>query len=96
MQSQLRDGRKFEKLARYVCANLFFLVLPNDLLREPQAPLGWGLLVEKQGALLLHRKPVWHDSPDTARLRVLQKIAGAGTRQINRRLGVPAPVRPRS
>ncbi len=55
-------------------------------MREPEAPLGWGLLVEKEGALTLHRKPVWHDSRDTTRLRVLQKIAGAGTRQLNRRL----------
>ncbi len=88
LQAQLRDGRKFEKLARYACANLFFLVLPNELLREAEAPLGWGLLVEKEGVLSLQRKPVWHDSPDPARLRVLQRIAAAGTRQINRRLKI--------
>ena len=86
LQSRLRDGRKFEKLARYGCANLFFLVVPNELLREPEAPLSWGLLVEKQGALTLRRKPVWHESSDAARLRVLQRIAAAGTRQFNRRL----------
>ncbi len=88
LQAQLRDGRKFEKLARYACANLFFLVVPNELLREPEAPLGWGLLVEKEGALALHRKPVWHDSAESARLRVLQQIAAAGTRQLNRRLEI--------
>ena len=93
LQNQLRNGRKFEKLTRYACANLFFLVLPNDLLREPEAPLGWGLLVEKEGVLALHRKPVWHDSPEVARLRVLQKIGGAGTRQLNRRLKID-PVNP--
>jgi hypothetical protein len=86
LQNQLRDGRKFEKLARYSCANLFFLVAPNDLMREPEAPLGWGLLAESEGALRLERKPVWHDSPEPMRLRVLQKIAAAGTRQVNRRL----------
>jgi hypothetical protein len=84
LQRQLRAGRKFEKLARYGCANLFFLVLPAALLREPEAPLGWGLLVEKEGALVLHRKPVWHDSSEAARLRILQKIAAAGTRLLNR------------
>jgi hypothetical protein len=93
LQSQLRAGRKFEKLDRYACANLLFLVVPNDLLREPEAPLGWGLLVEREGTLTVHRQPVWHDSPDAVRLRVLQKIAAAGTRQINRRLEI-APVRP--
>lgn len=89
LQNQLRDGRKFEKLARYACANLFFLVVPNELMREPEAPLGWGLVVERDGALFLQRKPVWHDSPEAMRLRVLQKIAAAGTRQINRRLTLP-------
>lgn len=93
LQNQLRDGRKFEKLSRYACVNLFFLVAPNELLREPEAPLGWGLLVEKAGALTLQRKPVWHDSPETVRLRVLQKIAAVGTRQTNRRLEI-APARP--
>lgn len=91
LQGQLRDGRKFEKLARYACANLFFLVAPNELLREPEAPLGWGLLVARAGALSLRRKPVWHESTATARLRVLQKIAAAGTRQTNRRLAATIP-----
>jgi hypothetical protein len=95
LQVQLRDGRKFEKLARYGCANLFFLVLPNELRRRPEPPLGWGLLVAHEGALHLQRKPVWHDSPAAVRLRVLQKIAAAGTRQFNRRLGViPTPMFP--
>jgi hypothetical protein len=93
LQSQLRDGRKFEKLARYGCANLFFLVVPERLLREPEAPLGWGLLVESTGALTLLRKPVWHDSPEAARLRVLQKIALAGTRRLNREQQI-TPVTP--
>ncbi len=84
LQNQLRDGRKFEKLARYACANLFYLVLPNELLRAAEAPLGWGLLVAREGALTLQRKPVWHESAEQARLRVLQKIAAAGTRQLNR------------
>ena len=88
LQRQLRDGRKFEKLTRYACANLFFLVVPNELLREPEMPLGWGLLVEDGGCLRLQRKPVWHESSPAARLHVLQKIAAAGTRQFNRRLKI--------
>ena len=91
LQNQLRDGRKFEKLARYACANLFYLVLPDQLLREPEAPLGWGLLLEKEGALILKRKPIWHDSSEASRLRILQKIAGAGTRQLIRRLEIADP-----
>ena len=51
LQNQLRDGTKFEKLVRYRCANLFFLVLPNELFRLSEIPVGWGALVEKDGAL---------------------------------------------
>ncbi len=86
LQNQLRDGRKFEKLARYACANLFFLVVPRELLREPETPLGWGLLVAADGALTVHSKPTWHESRAESRLRILQKIAAAGTRQLNRKL----------
>jgi hypothetical protein len=93
LQRRLREGRKFEKLARYACANLCFLVLPNELVREAEAPLGWGLLVENAAVLELRRKPVWRESAEAARLHVLQKIAAAGTRAFNRQLGL-APVRP--
>lgn len=88
LQNQLRDGRKFEKIARYGCANLFYLVAPNELVRAAATPLGWGLLVAKEGALILMRKPAWHESSEPARLRVLQKIAAAGTRELYRRLEV--------
>ncbi len=84
LQNQLRDGRKFERLARYRCANLLYLVLPNELLREAEAPLGWGLLVAHGGTLSLQRKPIWHESSDAARLRIVEKIAAAATRQLNR------------
>ena len=86
LQHQLRDGRKFEKIARYACANLFYLVVPNDLVREAEVPLGWGLLSAQNSTLMLRRKPLWHASSDSARLRILQKIAAAGTRDLNRRL----------
>jgi hypothetical protein len=88
LQNQLRDGRKFEKLSRYGCANLFYLVTPNELMRLPEVPVGWGLLSALDGQLILARKPVWHESAEAARLRVLQRIAASGTRQLNRRLGI--------
>ena len=53
LQNQLRGGTKFEKLVRYRCANLFFLVLPNELFRPAEVPLGWGALVEGDGALTI-------------------------------------------
>lgn len=88
LQNQLRDGRKFEKLSRYACANLFFLVVPAAFLREAETPLGWGLLVEQPDGLLLQRRPAWHDCAAAARLRLLQRIAAAGTRLLNRQQGL--------
>jgi len=88
LQNRLSGGRKFECLVRYHCANLFFLVLPNELFCESEVPLGWGALVEANGSLDMVRKPVWHDNGAETRLRFLQRIATAGTRQFNRALGI--------
>ena len=88
LQNRLNNGRKFECLVRYACANLFFLVLPNELFREEEVPLGWGALVETDGSLALVRKPAWHDNAAENRLRFLQRIAIAGTRQFNRQLSI--------
>jgi hypothetical protein len=88
LQNRLSGGRKFECLVRYRCANLFFLVVPDELFCESEVPLGWGALVEANGSLDLVRKPIWHDNGAETRLRFLQRVATAGTRQFNRALGI--------
>ena len=88
LENRLYGGTKFECLTRYRCANLFFLVLPNDLFRETEVPAGWGVLVETNATLSLVRKPAWHDNAAQARIRLLQRIAGAGTRQFNRAFAI--------
>ncbi|HEX8078367.1 MAG TPA: hypothetical protein VF511_11175 [Chthoniobacterales bacterium] len=88
LQNRLFGGTKFECLVRYRCANLFFLVLPNELFRKEQSPEGWGILLETDGSLELVRKPAWHDNAEQARVRLLQRIAAAGTRQFNRAFGI--------
>jgi hypothetical protein len=88
LQNRLYGGTKFECLVRYRCANLFFLVVPNELFRESETPAGWGVLVETRGSLDLIRKPAWHDNLEEARVRLLQRIALAGTRQFNRAFGI--------
>ena len=88
LENRLYGGTKFECLVRYHCANLFFLVLPNELFRETEAPDGWGVLVEANGTLDLVRKPAWHDNDAQARIRLLQRIAVAGTRQFNRAFAI--------
>ena len=88
LQNHLNGGMKFECLVRYRCANLFFLVLPNDLFHAAEVPFGWGALVESNDGLTLACKPIWHDNSAEARFRFLQRIATAGTRQFNRTLGI--------
>ena len=88
LQNQLRDGTKFEKLGHYRCANLFFLILPNELFKPAEIPVGWGVLVEKNGGLTLVRKPVWHETRREDQLQFLHRIAVTGTRKLNRKFGI--------
>ncbi len=88
LQNRLYECTKFEKLLGYRCANLFFLVLTEELFREEEVPVGWGALVESEGTLSLLRKPVWQENAPETRLRILQRIASAGTRVLNRHLEI--------
>jgi hypothetical protein len=88
LQNRLYDCTKFDKLIRYRCANLFFLVLPQELFRDSEIPVGWGALVEVDGALALMRKPVWQEASAENRIRFLQRIAATGTRVFNRQLEI--------
>ncbi len=88
LQQQLRGGVKFEKLAHYHCANLFFLVLPNELYRAAEAPPGWGILLAQGETLSLVQRPVWHETQPRRQLQFLHRIALAGTRKMNKQLGI--------
>ena len=88
LQNRLYDCTKFEKLLRYRCANLFFIVLPEQLFRESEVPVGWGALVESNDTLTLVRKPMWHEATATNRLHILHRIAVAGTRNLSRELAL--------
>jgi hypothetical protein len=87
LQNRLYDCTKFEKLIRYRCANFFFIVLPEYLFRNSEVPVGWGALMESNGALILARKPLWHETTPRSRLDLLQRIATAATRNVNREFG---------
>jgi hypothetical protein len=65
---------------------LFFLVLPEHLFRDTEVPVGWGALVESNDELILTRKPVWHETTEQDCIRLLHRIALAGTRAFNREL----------
>ena len=87
-QNRLYDCTKFDKLIRYRCANLFFLVLPEQLFRDPEVPVGWGALVESNGALTLRRRPIWHETHEENGVRFLHRVAAAATRVLNRQLEI--------
>ncbi len=88
LQNRLFDGTKFETLIRYRCANLFFLVLPNELFRDSEIPIGWGALIESDGELVLARKPTWHEVDEKNQVGLLHRIGRAGTRALNRALDI--------
>src|SRR5205823_12368576 len=88
LQNRLYDCTKFDKLIRYRCANLFFLVIPEHLFRDSEIPVGWGALVESNGALLFMRKPIWHETSEEHRIDILHRIAVAGTQARNRQLEI--------
>jgi hypothetical protein len=88
LQNRLLDCTKFERLIRYRCANLFFLVLPNELLRESEIPFGWGALAESGDRLSLVCKPNWQETRTEDQIGFLQRIAAAGTRVLNRQLEI--------
>jgi len=87
-QNRLYDCTKFDKLTRYRRANLYFLVLPKELFRDSEVPVGWGALVESNGALTLMRRPVWQETTPENRIHFLQRVAAAGTRAFNRQLEI--------
>ncbi len=88
LHQRMNSCVKFETLRRYRCANLFFLVLPNDLYREADIPPGWGALVERIDGLHLLRKPEWQETSPDAATDLLVRIARAGTRLLNRELQI--------
>ncbi len=88
LQNRLYDCTKFENLIRYRSANLFFVVLAEQLFRDQEVPVGWGVLVESNGSLTLVRKPIWHDATADNRIRLLHRIAVAGTRNVTRQLRI--------
>lgn len=45
LQTRVYEKTKFEKMRRWTCANLFYIVVPEGLIEPHELPPGWGLLV---------------------------------------------------
>jgi hypothetical protein len=94
-QERRLHGTKFSRLFRWRAADYLYLVSEAGIFAEAEVPAGWGLLVRRGEALELVRKPVWTEPAEGRGLEVLEHIAIAATRALNRAAGVTplAPTR---
>ncbi len=83
LQRRLYRHVKFETIVRYLCANLFYLVVEPDIVKPAEVPVGWGLLVRRERALDLVQRPTFQPCRPADRLVLLQRIAATGTRMLN-------------
>jgi hypothetical protein len=79
-QTKAMKGTKFSKMLKYQSADFLYLVIEDTLYAEAEIPAGWGLLVRKEAALELRRKPVALDAGDAQRRALLEAIAIRATR----------------
>ena len=92
LESTLFGRTKFDKLPRYRCADLFYLVIRPGILDPAEVPLDWGLLAPKSPdfdsdgdspppALTVLRLPRQVGITPARRLELLHRIATAATGQ---------------
>lgn len=88
VQRRVLRGTKFSKMFRYRCADFLYLVVEDGIFAEAEIPAGWGLLVRCGEELRLARIPANLDAAAQQRSALLECIAVAGTRAVNRAAGV--------
>lgn len=91
-QDRLMHGTKFSKLLRWCCADFFYLVSEDGIFAAAEVPAGWGLLVRMGESLELRRRPVATAASPQVRLALLENIAVAATRVVNRQQGIALPI----
>lgn len=88
VQRRVVRGTKFSKMFRYRSADFLYLVVEAGIFAEAEVPAGWGLLVREGEALRLARPPAQLDAAAEQRAALLETIALAGTRAVNRLAGM--------
>src|SRR4051812_39788745 len=88
VQRRVLRGTKFSKMFRYRCADFLYLVVEENIFAEAEIPAGWGLLVRAGEELRLMRPPADLEAAAAQRMALLEMIALAGTRAVNRAAGV--------
>jgi hypothetical protein len=81
LQSRLYGKTKLDKVARYQCANLLYLVSEPGIVAAHEVPLGWGWLERSEDQLTLKQLPTWQEASDRHRLKLLEAIAISGGRK---------------
>lgn len=84
LQRKLIHGVKFDRLGRYACCHLRYVVTEDQIAEPHEIPVGWGWLRRNGEQLELVVKPVLTDCPLETRILVLERIARAGTRFFQR------------
>jgi len=87
---------KFDKMVRWNCADLLYLVTVPGVVDLDEVPSHWGVLVEPDPeapdgpeALVLERSPVLLQPGRAGRLRLLESIAARATQESARKLSLP-------
>ena len=88
VQRRVLRGTKFSKMFRYRCADFLYLVVEDGIFAEAEIPAGWGLLVRCGEELRIARAPANLEAAPLQRAALLECIALAGTRAVNRMNGV--------
>jgi hypothetical protein len=89
VQRRVLRGTKFSKMFRYRCADFLYLVVEDNIFAEAEIPAGWGLLVRHGDELRLARPPANLEAAAEQRTALLETIALAATRAVNRATGLP-------
>ena len=103
LESAIYGRTKFDRLVRYRCADLFYLVIRPGILDLSEIPLDWGLLApdspdfDAEGdeaappSLMVLRPPNPVETPGHHRLELLHRIATSGTSKLIREAGLETP-----
>jgi len=92
LQKRVVRGTKFSRMFRWRCADLLFLVVEDGIFAEAEIPAGWGLLMRDGERLVVKREPVALDPKEEQRRALLESIAIAATRAVNRSVGIAIQV----
>ncbi|MEM7012363.1 MAG: hypothetical protein AAF585_12865 [Verrucomicrobiota bacterium] len=89
VQNRIFGKTKFDRMVRWRCANLFYLVAPDGLVDVAELPEGWGMLAaDEEGVLQLMRKPRFVEATAERRLELLHRIAVSGAWLRNAQQGI--------